>query len=344
MKKILTAFLPLDLKELLIKYKQPAYRTKQILEWLYKKNVILFKDMSNLPKDLKQTLDEKTEVMSLSQSAKFVSKKDNTIKYVFKTNDGKLIESVFIPSPKRTTVCISTQVGCAYCCVFCASGANGLVRNLRVDEIVSQVLFIKQDNPSRPITNIVVMGMGEPLANYDNTIKSLQIFNNSDCFAIGARKITLSTCGLPDQIMALAEQPMQIELSISLHAAVDDLRNKLMPVNKKHPLSELMKTAKKYAKAANRIVTFEYIMIGEVNDSKEDAQNLSKLLGGFQTKVNLIPFNPVQASEYVSVKKEAFDAFCNILEQNRINYTVRRSRGSDIQGACGQLRAALEKK
>lgn len=342
MKKIITKLLPSEVKDLLIKYKQPAYRAKQILEWIYKKNVLSFSDMSNLPKDFKKLLDDKMRVITLNQNEKFISKKDNTIKYVFNTDDEQMIESVFIPTQKRATVCISTQVGCAYGCSFCASGANGLVRNLRVDEIVSQVLFIKQDNPMRAITNIVVMGMGEPLANYDNTIKALKIFNNSDCFEIGARKITLSTCGLPPQIMALAKEGMQIELSISLHAAVDELRNKLMPVNKKYPLNELIKTAKKYTQVANRIVTFEYIMIGSVNDSKEDAKNLSKLLQGFQTKVNLIPFNSVESSDYLPVKKEVFEAFCKVLEQNKINYTIRRSRGSDIKGACGQLRASLE--
>lgn len=342
MKKIITNFLPFEVKGLLEKYEQPAYRAMQLIEWIYKKGVVNFNQMNNLPKAFKQLLTDKTEIVALEQLDKLVSKKDNTLKYAFKTNDGKIIETVFIPTPKRTTICISTQVGCAYGCVFCASGSNGFVRNLRVDEIVAQLLLVKNDNPQRQITNIVIMGMGEPLANYDNTIKSLKIFNNPDCFGIGARKITLSTCGLCPQIINLAKEGIQIELSISLHAAEDKLRSKLMPVNRKYPLDELIKTAKLYTKIVNRIVTFEYIIIGSVNDSKEDAQNLSKLLKGFQAKVNLIPFNPVKAVDYLPVTKEALDAFCDVLERNRTHYTLRRSRGSDIKGACGQLRASLE--
>ena len=342
MKKIITNFLPLEVKGLLEKYKQPGYRAMQLMEWIYEKKVLAYNEMSNLPKDFKQLLTDKLEIVGLKQLDKFRSKKDNTIKYAFNTNDNKIIESVFIPTQKRATICISTQVGCAYGCIFCASGMNGFVRNLRVDEIVSQVLLVKNDNPERQITNIVIMGIGEPLANYDNTIKSLKIFNDQDCFGIGARKITLSTCGLCPQIIALAKEGIQIELSISLHAAEDKLRSKLMPINRKYPLKELIKTAKQYTEIANRIITFEYIIIGSVNDSKEDAKNLSKLLKDFQAKVNLIPFNPVQSVDCLPVTKEAFEVFCKVLEQNRINYTIRRSRGSDIKGACGQLRASLE--
>ncbi|MFH1062962.1 MAG: 23S rRNA (adenine(2503)-C(2))-methyltransferase RlmN [Candidatus Omnitrophota bacterium] len=344
MKKIITNFLPFEVKGLLEKYKQPAYRAMQLIEWIYKKNILAYNEMSNLPKDFKQLLTDKLDIVALKQLDKFTSKKDNTLKYIFNTNDGKIIETVFIPTKKRATICISSQVGCAYGCVFCASGKNGFVRNLRVDEIAAQVLLVKNDNPRRQITNIVIMGMGEPLANYENIIKSLKIFNDPDCFGIGARKITLSTCGLCPQIIALAKEGMQVELSISLHAAEDKLRSKLMPVNRKYPLDELIKTAKQYSKIANRIVTFEYVIIGSVNDSKEDAKNLSNLLKGFQAKVNLIPFNPVQSVDYLPVTKEAFDAFCKVLEKNRINYTIRRSRGSDIKGACGQLRASLENK
>jgi len=343
-KKIITGFMPVEFKELLVKYKQQGYRAKQILEWIYKKNAISFGEMSNLSKDFKHILEENLDIISLELQLKLVSKKDGAMKYLFKAKDGKLVEAVFIPTQKRATICISTQVGCAYGCIFCASGKNGFVRDLRIDEIISQVLFIKNDNQDKPITNIVLMGMGEPLANYDNTIKALKIFNDPDCLAIGARKITLSTCGLCPQIINLSKEGMQVELSISLHAAEDKLRNKLMPVNRKYPLKELIKAAKKYMQEANRIVTFEYIIIDSINDSKEDALNLSKLLDGFQAKVNIIPFNSVPFIEYASVKKDALETFCKILEKNKIHYTIRRSRGSDIHGACGQLRAASEKK
>ncbi len=342
-KKIITGFLPLELKEVLVKYKQQGYRAKQILEWIYQKHAINFSEMSNLSKDFKHILEDNLDIISLELQLKLVSKKDGAIKYLFKARDGQFVETVFIPTQKRATVCISTQVGCAYGCIFCASGKNGFARNLRVDEIVSQVLWVKNDNQDRQITNIVIMGMGEPLANYDNTIKSLKIFNNPDCFGIGARKITLSTCGLCPQIIDLSKEGIQLELSISLHAGEDKLRDKLMPINRKYPLKELIKAAKKYTLEANRIVTFEYIIIDSVNDSKEDAMNLSKLLKGFQAKVNIIPFNPVEAVDYSSVTKDALDAFCEILEKNKVSYTIRRSRGSDIQGACGQLRAKLEK-
>ncbi|MBU1088221.1 MAG: 23S rRNA (adenine(2503)-C(2))-methyltransferase RlmN [Candidatus Omnitrophica bacterium] len=343
MKNIITGFLPDEFKGLLVKFKQPLYRATQILEWIYKKKVISFSEMTNLSKDLKQILDDKLEILALKQLLKLKSKKDNTVKYAFNTNDRQIIESVFIPTQKRATICISTQAGCAYGCIFCASGKKGFKRNLTVAEIVGQVLLVKNDNPERQITNIVIMGMGEPLANYANTIKSLKIFNSPDCFGIGARKITLSTCGLCPQIIDLAKEGIQIERSISLHAAEDKLRSKLMPINRKYPLNELIKTVKKYTQEANRIVTFEYIIINAINDSKEDALKLSKLLKGFQAKVNIIPFNPVQAVDYLPVTKEALEAFCEVLEKNKTNYTIRRSRGSDIQGACGQLRASLEK-
>ncbi|MBU1044695.1 MAG: 23S rRNA (adenine(2503)-C(2))-methyltransferase RlmN [Candidatus Omnitrophica bacterium] len=342
MKNVIIGFLPDEVKQLLVSFKQPAYRAKQLLEWIYKKKVISFGEMTNLSKDFKQLLEANLEIIALKQQLKLKSKKDNTVKYAFNTNDGQIIESVFIPTQKRATICISTQAGCAYGCIFCASGKKGFKRNLTVDEIVGQVLLVKNDNSDRQITNIVIMGMGEPLANYANTIKALKIFNSPDCFGIGARKITLSTCGLCPQIIDLANEGIQIELSISLHAADDKLRSKLMPVNRKYPLNELIKTVKKYMQEANRIVTFEYIIINAINDSKEDALKLSKLLKGFQAKVNIIPFNPVQSVDYLPVTKDALEAFCEVLEKNKTNYTIRRSRGSDIQGACGQLRASLE--
>ncbi|MFH2137908.1 MAG: 23S rRNA (adenine(2503)-C(2))-methyltransferase RlmN [Candidatus Omnitrophota bacterium] len=341
MKEAITGFLLDDLKQRIIGLGQPGYRAKQVLEWVYKKNVISFSQMKNIPADLKQLMDEKFCVTDLITQEKLVSK-DKTAKYLFRTHDGELIEAVLIPTQKRTTVCISTQAGCGYGCTFCASGIGGLKRNLFVSEIVSQVLLIEQDNPHRSITNIVIMGMGEPLANYENTLKAVRIMNSPDGIGIAARKITISTCGLPEQILHLAQEGIQVELSVSLHAANDALRDDLMPINKKYNIAKLIKTVKEYTKLTHRIVTFEYIVIGGVNDSKIDAQGLASLLKGVRCKVNLIPFNPVEGLAFDPPRPLNIAQIDQMLKDSLINVTIRRSRGVDIKGACGQLRAEVE--
>ena len=342
-KQYIAGLYPEELKKILISLKQPAYRTKQILNWMFQKAVLTLSEMHNLPAGLRSDLDRKVQPISLKQDIKLISSMDKTAKYLFKTQDGQSVETVFIPTSKRATVCVSTQVGCAFGCSFCASGMDGLIRNLRPDEIVSQVLLVKKDNFEKPITNIVFMGMGEPLANYENTLKAIRILNNPDCLGLAARKMTISTCGLPDEIMRFAKEKLQVELSISLHAADDELRSRIMPVNRKYPLSILLKTAKEYTRITNRVITFEYVIVGGLNDSKDDAEKLVKLLYPMKAKLNLILFNPVAdlKNEYQRVSPRQLERFENILKKGNIKFTVRRSRGKDIKGACGQLRAHL---
>ena len=337
-KKYLAGLYPEELQNIVESFNHPKYRATQVLDWIFKKGVLSFEGMNNLPAGLRDELQKKNQPVSLSLKLKLNSA-DKTAKYIFITDDNQSIETVFIPTSKRATICVSTQVGCAFGCVFCASGNDELIRNLRTDEIISQLLLVKQDNPQRPITNIVFMGMGEPLANYENTIKAIRIINHPDCLGIAARKITISTCGLPDQILRLTKENIQFELSISLHAADNDTRSRLMPVNKKFSLERLIKAAKDYVKATNRIITFEYVIIDGVNDSKQAAIDLAKLLAKIRGKVNIIPFNPVGEAKFKRVNKESLEEFIQILEENKIHYTLRRSRGTDIQGACGQLRA-----
>lgn len=339
----LAGFNPEELQCMIQGLNQPAYRAKQVLEWIFKKGVLSFDGMKNLPAELKSELSKKSELVSLNQKLKLTST-DKTEKYIFTTKDGKSIETVFIPTTKRATVCVSTQVGCAFGCLFCASGKGGLVRNLSVEEIVSQLLLVKKDNSQRPITNVVFMGMGEPLVNYENTIKAIRIINHPNCLGIAARKITISTCGLPDAIARLAKENIQVELSISLHAADNDTRNSIMPVNRKFPLEALVRAARDYIKETNRIITLEYVIIEGINDSKKAALELVKLLRKLRCKVNIIPFNPVGETKYKRVNKEALKKFIEILEKNKAKFTLRRSRGADIQGACGQLRANIDKR
>lgn len=339
-KKIIAGLLPEEMIAEIVQLGESTYRARQVMEWVFKKHVLSFSEMTNLPAVLRHRLAECMQPVSLSRKEKYTSK-DGSAKYIFITDDGQIVESVFIPVPGRATVCLSSQVGCAFGCVFCASGSHGLVRNLRADEIVGQLLCIKQDNPGAAITNVVMMGMGEPLANYDNSLKAVRIINHPDEIGLAARKITISTCGLPEPILRLSREGIQFELSISLHAADERRRDELMPVNKKHPLSELIKTAKEYTQLTGRIITFEYVLIDGINAGTADAEKLAALLGGLKCKVNLIPFNSVPGGKFIGASPEQAEAFAAVLERNRVHCTIRRSRGADIQGACGQLRAQL---
>lgn len=335
---------PEEFTKIILACGEPAYRTKQILTWVFKKNVLSFSLMSNLPESFKKELSKHVQIISITQEKKITSKIDKTSKYAFSTTDKQIIESVYIPTAKRTTICVSTQAGCAFGCIFCASGKNGLKRNLTVEEIISQVLLVKKDNAAIALTNIVFMGMGEPFANYDNVLKALRILNHPDCLGLAARRITISTCGLPKEIMRFAREGLQVELSISLHAADDRLRTKLMPVNKKYPLKELIQAAKEYTRVTHRIITFEYVIIAELNDKEDDARKLAHLLRGMNTKVNLILFNPVADlnHKFHQIKPQKIEDFKRILEEENIKFTVRRSRGADVQGACGQLAGSMK--
>ncbi len=343
-------------------WNEPAFRVAQLLDWLYARRATNWDAMSNLPKALR----EKLRVNFTLQILKLASKQgasDTTQKFLWQLADGAFIESVLIPAnpalygeaSDRHTLCISTQVGCAYGCKFCASGLDGWKRNLGVHEIVEQIFAVERWHAARPkeesqepaadrvVNNIVVMGMGEPLANYDNLIKALKILNAPWGGGIGARRITISTSGLAPQIRKLAVEPLQFRLAISLHGATDEARNRIMPVNKKYPLSELTAACDDYQKLKGRMITLEYILIAGVNDSLEQARPLAALAKKLYAKVNLIPYNKVEDLPWVRPAEEVCERFLAALEKNDVTATLRREKGGDIDAACGQLRLKTER-
>lgn len=333
-----------DLTERLGALGQKPYRAKQVIEWLYAKRVKDFESMTNLPAELRAQLAEQFSFDSL-EVVRVLGSEDTTRKFLLRLADGALIESVLIPaSPAlygetsdRRTLCVSTQVGCAYGCKFCASGLDGWSRNLNAAEIVEQVLKAEEISGER-VNNIVFMGMGEPLANFANVMKAVEIINAHWGVGIGARHITLSTSGLAPQIRQLAEQPLQVRLAISLHGATDAVREKIMPVNRKYPLSVLLDACEYYSERKRQPVFLEYILIENVNDRPEDAEALSRLTRRFESKVNCIPYNTVEGLSWTRPSDARQDAFMEILRRNGVRATIRREKGHDIAAACGQLR------
>jgi 23S rRNA (adenine2503-C2)-methyltransferase len=345
------------LAQLLASWGQPHYRADQIWAWLYKKLAADPSGMTNLPRDLRERLTVATEIDPLKLIHQQRSSDGQTVKWLFRLPDGLTIETVLMLYDERRTVCISTQAGCAMGCVFCATGQAGLARNLTGGEIVAQVLaaarWLADDETRRTpgeivvapisgspmrLTHIVVMGMGEPLANYNHTWAALRRITDSDAFGLGARHITLSTVGLPQGIRKMAEEPLQINLAVSLHAPNDDLRTELVPVNHRYPIAELMTAVKDYIARTHRRVTFEYALMDGINDSPALARQLAALLEGVLCHVNLIPLNPVAESSYQPSSLENAAAFQKMLEVKRIPATVRVRRGIDIDAGCGQLR------
>ena len=355
----------------------PGYRLDQVLKWLYDKRASSWAEMSNLPKGLRDQLAQHYSLQVLELVRKQGSR-DTTQKFLWKLSDGAMIESVLIPAnpalygeaSDRHTLCVSTQVGCAYGCKFCASGLEGWKRNLRVDEIVEQVLATErwaakessgfrvlssestvgdqlETQNSKPetrlINNLVIMGMGEPLANYDNLLKALRILNAPWGGGIGARKITISTSGLAPQIRKLAEEPLQFRLAISLHGATDETRNKIMPVNRKYPLAELTSACVDYQRKRERMITLEYILIAGVNDALKESKPLAALAHRLNAKVNLIPYNKVEDLSWARPSEEVQEAFLASLEAQGVTATLRREKGHDIDAACGQLRLKTER-
>ncbi len=366
--------MPTDIKsltreELEVQFKnweQPIYRVAQLLDWLYARRVTAWDAMTNLPKVLREKLRENFSLQTLELVRKQGSH-DTTQNFLWRLYDHSLVESVLIPAnpalygeaSDRHTLCISTQVGCAYGCKFCASGLDGWKRNLTPDEIVEQILAVERWNEkqeptetsdsrftihdSRVVNNVVVMGMGEPLANYDNLLKALKILNAPWGGGIGARKITISTSGLAPQIRKLALEPMQFRLAISLHGATDETRNKIMPVNRKYPLKELIAACEDYQHEKGRMITLEYILIAGVNDSLDQTKPLSALARRLYAKINLIPYNQVEGLEWERPSEEACENFLAALENENAIVTLRREKGGDIDAACGQLRLKTER-
>jgi 23S rRNA (adenine2503-C2)-methyltransferase len=378
----------LTAEELLAQFKawgEPAYRVPQLLDWVYRRHATSWDAMTNLSRSLRDKL-RGVFALGVLELVRVQGAKDTTRKFLWRLGDHSLIESVLIPAnpalygeaSDRQTLCLSTQVGCAYGCKFCASGLLGWKRNLRVDEIVDQVLATERWNrreavnstvagpahdagespptgsarlpadasaPSdnKVVSNIVVMGMGEPLANYDNLLKGLTILNAPWGGGIGARKITISTSGLAPQIRQLADESPQYRLAISLHGATDEVRSRLMPVNRKFPLAELMAACEHYVRKKGRLLTFEYILIEGVNDDLTQATALAALARRLHAKVNLIPYNEVDGLHWVRPRRERQEAFLSALERARVNVTFRREKGGDIDAACGQLRLKTER-
>lgn len=317
------------------------FRGRQVFEWLYR-GVTSFDEMTNLSKDLRAQLDELCEITTLEVVTKQVSS-DGTIKYLFRLMDGETVESVLMDYKHGHPICISTQVGCNMGCKFCASTIGGKVRDLTAGEIIDQILFAQKDSGEQ-VSNIVLMGIGEPMDNYEAVTTFIRNVNHFAGLNIGARHISLSTCGLVDGIRRLADEGIPVTLSVSLHAPNNELRSSLMPVNRKYPIEELMQAIRDYIEKTNRRVTFEYSLIEGVNDNKEQAFELVKLTKGMLAHINLIPVNQVKGKTYVKSNPERVQAFRDILEQNGLTTTVRRELGSDIEASCGQLRRENSRK
>jgi 23S rRNA (adenine2503-C2)-methyltransferase len=312
------------------------YRVDQVFDWIYKKKVFDFKDMTNLSKEHRKILDENFGIQIPKLLDMQISKIDRTTKFLWELPDGNTIESVALFHEGRVTACISTQVGCPVKCSFCATGQSGYVRNLTAGEIVSQILGIEVHRKIR-VGNVVYMGMGEPLLNYENTIKSIKMLNNRKMLGIGIRRITISTVGIPEKIIDLAESGLDVKLALSLHATTNFKRDQIIPLNKQYSIEELIFAVKKYQEITNNRVTVEYILIKEFNDYPEDAEKLAELLKGLSVYVNLIPVNPVNPN-YYRPSRWAMERFKEILTKYGIECEIRAEKGTDIDAACGQLR------
>lgn len=316
---------------------EKSFKSGQIYSWLHKRGVNDFDLMTDISKSLRDKLKNNYDIFSCSIEKKLVSVYDNTVKYLFKLHDGELIESVVMKYKYGYTICVSCQVGCKMGCKFCASGIAGFVRNLSVSEILSQIYVAQKDLNIR-ISHIVMMGVGEPLDNYDNVIKFLSMVSDDKGLNIGMRNISLSTCGVVSGIEKLMNEKLQLTLSISLHAPNDSIRSRTMPVNDRWSVDELLSVCKKYTRATSRRISFEYAMIDGVNDSDECAHELGRKLKGMLCHVNLIPVNSVKERSYKKSSENRIKSFISILKKYSVNVTVRRTLGSDINASCGQLR------
>ena len=314
----------------------PAFRAKQIREWL-DRGVTNFDDMTNLPKDLRQTLNELYTVPGVKILRKLVSSIDGTVKYLFELDDGETVESVLMQYKHGWSQCLSTQVGCKMGCTFCATGMGGFIRNLSAAEMIGQIEAAQQDTGVR-VSSIVLMGMGEPLDNYEQVVRFLRMLSEEGGVHIGMRHISLSTCGVVPGIYRLMEERIPLTLSISLHAPNDEIRSRSMPVNRRWPIDELLRACRDYIDATGRRISFEYAMIDGVNDSDAHAAELAERLRGMLCHVNLIPVNAVDGKAQRRSSRDRIRSFMNVLEKKGINVTVRRTLGSDINASCGQLR------
>ena len=326
-----------EIEEVVFSMGEPKFRAKQIYSWLQKNQVVDFDEMTNISKNLREKLKDNYEIYSCTIEKKLVSVYDSTVKYLFKLHDGEYIESVVMKYKYGYTICVSSQVGCKMGCTFCASTIAGFIRNLTASEILSQVATAQHDLNIR-ISHIVLMGVGEPMDNFDNVLRFLELVTDENGLNLSMRNISLSTCGVVDGIYKLLEKKLQLTLSISLHAPNDEIRSRTMPVNKKWNIDELLTACRAYTKATSRRISFEYAMISGVNDSDECAKELAGRLKGMLAHVNLIPVNEVKETGYKKSGEDRIKRFMQILTSYGINTTVRRTLGSDINASCGQLR------
>ena len=316
------------------------YRVKQVLAWIYNKKINTIEEMTNLSKELREDIQKEFYISGLILLQELVSQ-DGTRKYLFELEDKQKIESVLMPDDKRLTLCVSTQVGCKFNCSFCYTGKAGFTRNLTAGEIVSQIINISQQD--KKITNVVFMGMGEPLDNYENVIKAVKIISSPWGLGISAAKITLSTCGLLPGLKRLKDENLNVNLAISLNASDNKVRSRLMPVNKKYPLEEVLKACREYPPKPRQRITFEYVLIKDVNDSEKDAKQLADLLKGIKCKINLLPFNkrPDDKIPYDATAQNNVNNFHEYLISRKFSVFMRKQRGIDISASCGQLTAQV---
>ncbi|MFC0558656.1 23S rRNA (adenine(2503)-C(2))-methyltransferase RlmN [Halalkalibacter alkalisediminis] len=334
-----------ELQEWLVEQKEPKFRATQIFEWLYKSRVSNFEEMTNLSKELREKLSNSFVLTTLKIVTRQISSDGNTVKFLFELHDGYSIETVVMRHDYGNSVCVTTQVGCRLGCTFCASTLGGLKRNLEAGEIVAQVLESQRamDEVEERVSSVVVMGIGEPFDNYGELIPFLKTINHEKGLNIGARHITVSTSGVVPKIYQFADEKMQINFAISLHAPTTEIRSKLMPVNRAWPLPKLMDSIRYYIETTGRRVTFEYGLFGGVNDQEEHAEQLAELIKDIKCHVNLIPVNYVPERDYVRTPRDQIFAFEKVLKKHKVNVTIRREQGHDIDAACGQLRAKERK-
>lgn len=331
-----------EVENLILSISEAKYRAGQIFEWIHKKQADNFDDMKNIPSKLKdKLLSSGYEIFSVTKVRMQESKEDGTRKYLFELHDGEYVESVFMRYSHGNSVCVSSQVGCRMGCSFCASTLDGLVRNLSAGEILGQIYAIMKDTGER-VSNVVIMGSGEPFDNYDNVLSFMRLLNSEKGINISGRNVTVSTCGLVEKIRQFADEEMSVTLAISLHASNDEKRRQIMPIANRYSIDEIIAACKYFFDKTGRRLTFEYSLIAGVNDSETEAKELSSLLKGLNCHVNLIPVNPVKETGYKSPSREAALSFKNKLEKNHINVTIRREMGRDIDGACGQLRRRVK--
>lgn len=332
-----------ELEEILKDWHMQKFHARQIWAWIYKKAALDFDSMSDLTKDLRKQLKENFSFSGI-KLVDVEKSKDGTEKFLFELKDANLIEAVVIPAEGRVTGCISTQAGCRFACRFCASGMLGFRRSLTFGELIEEILYLN-NRISAKLTHLVFMGTGEPLDNYENVLRAIRVINSPHALNIGARRITISTCGIIPGIKRLAEEKLQVELSVSLHAADDKIRSQVMPINKKYPLKDLIQACREYVKKTNRQVTFEYVLIKGLNSDLQSANKLSTIMKGLRLcKVNLIPANAIKGLKIEPPDKREILLFKDYLLKSGLNVTLRKPRGQDIDAACGQLRLRYENK